>query len=324
MSDPQQPPLCTNPSKTSFLDLAERKRELAVQAATLQSQLRAIDGALDALEQNALDETIHIELTKNDAVMLMAACWQFTAHVPKLDEQLRAQIDGYGKLIFDAIFTQNSDFAQRVMRSSGQNDTPTGENHSGGQGESGTLLKRKLPKKGCPYLRYTEEQMESARAKSSIGVSYDYATADHVRLHLSRAALLEMYRRPRHTKIVYARIMMAIDNCRSDSAASLFGARECLPSPDRDSSRAKPYDKYTESEMREGLRRIGLSPGQVKFSYGYLTISLNRTALLRLYRGRSSEPGIAYLLMVCDDRDAVPHRHAPIGHTLISVLVAEG
>jgi integrase len=147
--------------------------------------------------------------------------------------------------------------------------------------------------------------MEVARARSSVGSYYDYVFADYARPHLDRAALIEMYRRPRYTKLVYAYILQAIDTRSGESCASIFGERKHLLAPDAGSTREKSYEHHSESEMREGLKQIGLSHGRVKFAYGYLTVSLIRPALLHLYRARSGQPGIAYLVRVLDEREGV-------------------
>ena len=304
MSDANRPPSppSPNPSKEAFLDLAKKKRDLSRRAAAIQSQLRALDSALDALGQNARDDTIHLELTKDHAASLMATCWHYAAYAPDISEHLRDHINALGNFVFDAVHAQNAEFAQRVRRLTCATDVATRASEDYAVTDSGKPKNPRPPKKDCPYLRYSAKEMETACAESAVGSCYDYVGPDYARLHLSRNALVEMYRRPRRVKLVYAFLLQRIDQHDSEGCSDLFPDLERERGPGGSASRLRPYEGHSETEMLEGLKRMSLPPGQVKFAFGYLTVSLKRMALLHLYRSSSGQPGIAYLLSILDQR----------------------
>jgi hypothetical protein len=55
---------------------------------------------------------------------------------------------------------------------------------------------KEIPKRLRPYLRYTDEQMQTAWAESPLLSDRHYASAGYVRLYLNAAMLREMYRQP--------------------------------------------------------------------------------------------------------------------------------
>jgi hypothetical protein len=289
--------------KTAFDELVERRRLLTQQGESIRAQIRAVEDSLKALEPHSLGDVIRLEFTKNEAGVLASVCYHFVARCPGIGIEMSDLINRLGDDLIQAMRDQNADFAERVNRFlyGRRSDESSGGCASRGRDAEGMQPPIRLPKKDRPYLRYSEQQIEEAIASSEVGCRYDYLATGYVRLHLNRAALLEMYSRTRRLKPVYAYFMKRIDDHGHASITSLFGGRFREPRSGVGTTRACPYQHFGEGELKAGLKQIGLSPRQVKLAFGFLTVSLRRSALLYLYRSRTDEPGIAYLIKALDE-----------------------
>jgi hypothetical protein len=299
-----EPPQSSTPAQTAFTELAEKRRLLAQQDASIRAQIRAVEQAQKVLEAHSQDALIRLEFTKNEAGVLGATCYHFAAHFPQMGVEMCTLLNRLGDDIFQAMCDQNADFAQRLNRLVyGRTKTePAGADTPVNPDEQVKHPPVRLPKKSRPYLRYSDAQIEEAKAKAVVGSDYDYLGEGYVRLHLNRTALLEMYRRPRHLKIMYAYLLRRIDAYDGYGGRLFPIGRSREPGEGAELIRSRPYERLSDGELKAGLKRIALSPGQVKFAYGFLAVSLRRSTLLHLYRSRADEPGIAYLIKVFDER----------------------
>jgi hypothetical protein len=284
----------TNIAGDEFIRLNEDKKRIGRTIADLQLQRHVIDKAIHELSEKATDKVIQLEMTKNQAGLLLATCFHFAARTESISSDTKKQIDGLGYFILDAMFQQDADFAKRVSAMY----APT----SHGRQEPKTPPIRRIPKKDKPYLRYTDEKMEAACERSQIGSSYDYCRLDYARLHLTRTALLEMYRQPRHLKAVFASILASVDAYGGDNCGQLNLMEHGPRLDEMPSTRAKPYEQYSDIQMLAALKSLGIRRGEASFSYGRLTISLHRDSLLELYRQPPhAKPATSFLLKIFDD-----------------------
>ena len=104
----------TNIPASEVMRLKEEKSRIGQTIADLQLQLHVIDRAMSELSQKAAKKVIQLELTKNQAGLLVATCFHFAARTEGLSSDTKEQIDGLGYFILDAMFQQDADFAKRV------------------------------------------------------------------------------------------------------------------------------------------------------------------------------------------------------------------
>lgn len=294
----------TNTPKDELMRLGEERNRIGRALADLQLQLHVIDRAIHELSEKAQGKVIQLELTKNQAGLLMAICFHFAARSEAIGSETQTQINDLGHFIFDAMFRQDADFAQRL--------TAMHVPASSRAAKSETPQTLGIPKKDKPYLRYTDEQREAACEKSQIGSPYDYCRLDYARLYLTRDALLEMLRQPRHLKAVFANILASVDAHGRDHCGPVGLREHGLSHRDVPAGRAKPYDQYSDKQMRTALKVVRIRRTDVKFSYGRLAVSFHRDTLLQLYRQPPYvKPAIAYLLKLFDEHQIAESAQFP-------------
>jgi hypothetical protein len=159
-----------------------------------------------------------------------------------------------------------------------------------------------IPRELKPYMKYTEEQMAEAWAQSQVGSDRHYCSEGYARLYLNRAALVEMYGRPPHLRLVYANILKWIDGS-SGLGCVEFSKAPQFPIPDeRASLRVKPYTRFNEAVMMKALKALNIPRAQIKISYGLLAVTVHRDTVFRLCRrSRYAKRAIAYLLRLYDE-----------------------
>jgi hypothetical protein len=160
---------------------------------------------------------------------------------------------------------------------------------------------KKISKKYKPYLKYHEDAMELAWENSELDNARHYATSDHVRLYLTRAALVEMYKQPAHLKYVYASILQSFDAGGSIRPRT-YGRSVERPLPASKNPRFRPYTEYAEDQMKAARRTFAIHKAGTQISYGYLSVSLSREAVFRFYkRIPDVRAAVAWLLRYYDE-----------------------
>lgn len=294
----KQSPASDSAANAAYRDLVAKKRVLAFKSASLQTQIKAIDDAITALRTAARDNMIRLEVTDGEAGLLMTIASSHAERVLATNRQLAERLHGLTDRIFQAMYEQDADYARRVQAYYATAAADAGHN----QGQEAGSKKRRPPKKDCPYLRYTVDQMQQACDDSELGSGNGYTRRDYARLYLSRDALVEMYKRPRCVKLVYTYILKPIDEHDGDSCGPVFPERDYQPIRPSAVSGSRPYERHTEAEMRRGLKELCLTPRKVATAYGCFAVSLIRDAVLRLYRSGPGHPGVACLVRMFDER----------------------
>lgn len=163
----------------------------------------------------------------------------------------------------------------------------------------------KIPRQLKPYLKYTEEQMSDAWAKSRLRSDRHYCGVGYARMYFDRAALAEMYRRPPHLQLVYASILKCIDGASGNGVSRLRQPWEPVTEVVLDepaSTRLKPYRRFEEARMLKALAVLEIPIKQIRVSYGLLAATFHRSTFFRLgKRSRYAKPAIAFLLKRFDE-----------------------
>lgn len=178
-------------------------------------------------------------------------------------------------------------------------------------------LRTRVPRQFKPYLKYTEEQMKAAWSQSQLASDRHYCGEGYARLYFTRAALVEMYRRPPHLRLVYSSILKMIDGHYGSGVTHLGEEPEYRIPDEQASPRLTPYEGLEESQMRKALNVLGIPRAQIKVSYGLLAATFHRDTLFRLCkRSWYAKPAIAYLLKRYDEMFGITQspRKAPSPH----------
>lgn len=287
--------------RAAFDQLRKNVQVVAMHSAATQSLLRALDTALEALDPVGRNAYVYLRLTEDEVFSLYATCHRFADDLPANDS-CRSPVIALREIIFDSVCAQKPAVAQEICRLTGRPD-PFVRKVSRRKPDRAWQALRKLPKCDRPYLRYTVPQMLAACAASELGTCYDHSTTGHARLHLSRDALVEMYRKPRRLDLVYAYLLRKTDQHHYQH---IFPRSPRRRGPGSARSTLKPYENHSDRELRNGLKLLNVAPSAMRFAFGYLSVRFKRAGLLHLYRAGSGQVGIACLLPVYGEQPSHP------------------